>query len=117
MLRALGLAVYLACLGLSAGPKFFDTVVRADGALWVGLGFLLTVLPVLLVGWLALKFSKLDLSSVGGLLCGSMANPMALGYVNDTVDSDKASVAYTTVYPLCMFARVIIVQIVLVWGM
>lgn len=117
MLRALGLSVYLACLGLMAGPRFFDTVVRADGALWIGLGFLITVLPVVLVGWLTLKFSKLDLSSVGGLLCGSMANPMALGYVNDTVDANKASVAYTTVYPLCMFARVIIVQMVLLWGM
>lgn len=117
MLRALGLSVYLACLGLMAGPRFFDTVVRADGALWIGLGFLITILPVVLVGWLTLKFSKLDLSSVGGLLCGSMANPMALGYVNDTVDANKASVAYTTVYPLCMFARVIIVQMVLLWGM
>lgn len=116
MLRALGLSIYLACLGLSAGPRFFDTVVRADGFLWVGIGFLLTVIPVVLVGWLVLRFSKLDLSTVGGLLCGSMANPMALGYVNDTADSDKASVAYTTVYPLCMFARVIIVQLVLVWG-
>lgn len=117
MLRALGLSIYLAALGLSAGPRFFDTVVRADGALWVGLGFIITVVPVLLVGWLALKVGRMDLSTVGGLLCGSMANPMALGYVNDTENSDKASVAYTTVYPLCMFARVIIVQMVLIWCM
>lgn len=117
MLRALGLSIYLACLGLMAGPRFFDTVVRADGALWIALGFAITVLPVVAVGWIALKTTKLDLSSVGGLLCGSMANPMALGYVNDTVDANKASVAYTTVYPLCMFARVIIVQMVLLWGM
>lgn len=117
MLRALGLSVYLACLGLSAGPRFFDTVVRADGALWVGLGFLITILPVVFVGLLALKFTKLGLSSVGGLLCGSMANPMALGYINDIENSDRASVAYTTVYPLCMFARVIIVQMVLLWCM
>ncbi len=117
MLRALGLSIYLACLGLTAGPRFFDTVVGADGLLWVALGFLVTVLPVVLVGYCALKFTKLELSSVGGLLCGSMANPMALGYVNDTSDANKASVAYTTVYPLCMFARVIVVQVVLLWSM
>ncbi len=117
MLRGLGLSVYLACLGLTAGPRFFDTVVGADGALWIGLGFLITVLPVVLVGWLALKFTKLGLPAVGGLLCGSMANPMALDYVNGASDANKASVAYTTVYPLCMFARVIVVQIVLLWGM
>lgn len=113
MLRALGLAMYLACLGLSAGPRFFDTVVRADGAIWIGLGFLLTLLPVVIVGWICAKFSRYDLPTVGGMLCGSMANPMALTYVNDTTRSDKASVAYTTVYPLCMFARVIIAQLVL----
>ncbi len=113
MLRALGLAMYLACLGLSAGPRFFDTVVRADGAIWIGLGFLLTLLPVVIVGWICAKFSRYDLPTVGGMLCGSMANPMALTYVNDTTHSDKASVAYTTVYPLCMFARVIIAQLVL----
>lgn len=113
MLRALGLAIYLACLGLSAGPKFLETVVGAGGAIWVGLGFLLTLLPVLIVGWLSVKFSKHDISSVGGMLCGSMANPMALSYVNDVTKSDQASVAYTTVYPLCMFARVIIAQLVL----
>jgi AspT/YidE/YbjL antiporter-like protein len=117
MLRGLGLSVYLACLGLTAGPRFFDTVVGADGALWIGLGLLITVLPVVLVGWFALKFTNLGLPAVGGLLCGSMANPMALDYVNGTTDANKASVAYTTVYPLCMFARVVIVQVVLLWGL
>lgn len=117
MLRALGLAIFLACLGLQAGPRFFDTVIRADGALWVMLGFMITVVPVVAIGWAVLRFSKLDLATVGGMLCGAMANPMALDYVNDTSRSDKASVAYTTVYPLCMFARVIVVQIILVMMM
>lgn len=117
MLRALGLAIFLACLGLQAGPRFFDTVIRADGALWVILGFMITVVPVVAIGWAVLRFSKLDLATVGGMLCGAMANPMALDYVNDTSRSDKASVAYTTVYPLCMFARVIVVQIILVMMM
>ncbi len=113
MLRALGLAVFLACLGLQAGPRFFDTVIRPEGAMWVALGFLITVMPVVACGWLILRFCRLDLATVGGLLCGAMANPMALDYVNDTSSSDKASVAYTTVYPLCMFARVILVQMIL----
>ena len=114
MLRALGIAIFLACLGLQAGPRFFDTVVRADGALWVALGFLITVVPIVIVGWLTLKFSKLDMAMVCGMVCGSMANPMALDYVNDTTHSERAAVAYTTVYPLCMFARIIAVQIIIV---
>ena len=114
MLRALGIAVFLACLGLQAGPRFFDTVVRTDGALWVALGFVITVLPVMIVGWLSVKFTKLDMATVGGMICGSMANPMALDYVNDVMNSDRGSVAYTTVYPLCMFVRVIMVQMIIV---
>jgi AspT/YidE/YbjL antiporter-like protein len=114
MLRALGIAVFLACLGLQAGPRFFDTVVRTDGALWVALGFVITVLPVVIVGWLSVKFTKLDMATVGGMICGSMANPMALDYVNDVMNSDRGSVAYTTVYPLCMFVRVIMVQMIIV---
>lgn len=117
MLRAIGLSVFLACLGLQAGPRFFDTVIRQDGALWVALGFTITVVPVVVCGWLILRFCRLDLPTVGGMLCGAMANPMALDYVNDTSPTDKASVAYTTVYPLCMFARVILVQIILVMMM
>ena len=114
MLRALGIVIFLACLGLQAGPRFFDTVMRADGALWVALGFLITVVPILLVGWLSLKFTKLDMAMVCGMVCGSMANPMALDYVNDITHTERGAVAYTTVYPLCMFARIIAVQIIIV---
>lgn len=114
MLRALGLALYLACLGLDAGSHFFETVVRPEGLMWVLSGFLLTIIPVIIVGVVAMKFMKLDYGTISGMLCGSMANPMALNYANDTLHSDTPSVAYATVYPLSMFARVIIVQIVLV---
>ncbi|MDD7455350.1 MAG: putative transporter [Bacteroidales bacterium] len=114
MLRRLGLSMYLACLGLSAGEHFFETVVRPEGLLWIGLGFVITIVPVLLVGWLALKFGHLDLGSVTGMLCGSMANPMALTYANDTIPNDNPAVTYATVYPLSMFVRVLIAQLLLV---
>ncbi len=115
MLRALGLDLYLACLGLEAGAHFFETVVRPEGALWLVLGFLVTFVPVVVVGWTALRLLKLDFGSISGLLCGSMANPMALNYANDTIEGDNPSVAYATVYPVCMFLRVIIIQLVLMF--
>ena len=104
MLRALGLSMYLACLGLDAGTHFFETVMRPEGALWLGIGFALLF---------ALRVLKVDFGSVSGLLCGSMANPMALNYVNDTIEGDNPSVSYATVYPVCMFLRVIIIQVML----
>ncbi|WP_300797274.1 putative transporter [uncultured Alistipes sp.] len=113
MLRALGLSMYLACLGLEAGAHFFETVMRPEGALWLGLGFLLTFVPVVLVGLFALRVLKVDFGTVAGLLCGSMANPMALNYANDTIEGDNPSVSYATVYPVCMFLRVIVIQILL----
>lgn len=66
-----------------------------------------------MVAPLALRLFRLDYGSVAGLLCGSMANPMALDYANDTIEGDNPSVSYATVYPVCMFLRVIIIQIVL----
>ncbi len=115
MLRALGLSLYLACLGLDAGTHFFETVFRPEGLLWIGAGIALTVIPVLLVGVLAFRWLKVDFGSVSGMLCGSMANPMALNYVNDTIPGDNPSVSYATVYPMCMFLRVIIVQVLLLF--
>ena len=113
MLRALGLSMYLACLGLDAGQHFFETVMRPEGLLWLGAGFVLTFVPVVLVGLFALRVLKVDFGSVSGLLCGSMANPMALNYANDTIEGDNPSVSYATVYPVCMFLRVIIIQVLL----
>ena len=115
MLRALGLSMYLACLGLDAGAHFFDTIFRPEGLLWIGVGFGMTIIPVLLVGIIAFKFMKIDFGSVSGMLCGSMANPMALNYANDTIPGDNPSVSYATVYPLSMFLRVIIAQIILLF--
>lgn len=113
MLRKLGLSLYLACLGLEAGKDFFETVVRPEGLLWVGLGFLLTIVPVLIVGIIVLKTRRYDYGTICGILCGSMANPMALAYANDTIEGDTPSVSYATVYPIGMFIRVIIAQVLI----
>lgn len=113
MLRGLGLSMYLACLGLDAGAHFFETVFRPEGLLWIGLGFAITVVPVVLVGVCALKLMKIDFGSLAGMLCGGMANPMALNYVNATVEGDSPAVSYATVYPLSMFVRVILAQLIL----
>ena len=115
MLRKLGLSLYRACLGLDAGKDFFDTVMRPQGLLWIGIGALITIIPVLIVGLIALKTKKFDFGTICGILCGSMANPMALGYANDTIKGDTASISYASVYPLGMFLRVIIAQILVMF--
>ncbi len=113
MLRAIGLALFLACLGLSSGADFFESVFRAEGVMWIGIGAFLTVVPVVLLGLVAVKWMRMDFGTVTGMLCGSMANPMALDYANSTLPGDRPSVAYATVYPISMFARVILVQLVI----
>lgn len=113
MLRGIGLSLYLACLGIDAGAHFFETVMRPEGALWIGLGFLITFVPVVVMAWVGLRLAHLDFGSTCGMLCGSMANPMALNYVNDNLPGDYASVSYATVYPLAMFSRVVIAQVIL----
>lgn len=115
MLRKLGLSLYLACLGLDAGSDFLATVVRPEGLTWVGIGFVLTIVPVLLVGLIALHTKKYDFGTICGILCGSMANPMALGYADDTIKGDTPSISYATVYPLGMFVRVIIAQMLIMF--
>ncbi|CCY36642.1 MULTISPECIES: putative transporter [Bacteroidales] len=115
MLRAMGLSMYLACLGLDAGRNFFDTVFRPEGLLWIGLGFAITFVPIVIMGLVAMKVNHLDFGSVSGMMCGSMANPMALNYANDTIPGDNPAVSYATVYPLCMFLRVIIAQMLILF--
>ncbi|MBQ8735881.1 MAG: putative transporter [Bacteroidaceae bacterium] len=111
MLRGIGLSLYLACLGLDAGAHFFETVMRPEGLAWIALGFAITFLPVVIMALVAMRSAKLDFGSACGMLCGSMANPMALNYANDTLPGDNPAVSYATVYPLSMFCRVIIAQI------
>ena len=113
MLRGIGLSLYLAGIGIDAGAHFFETVVRPEGAIWIGSRFRITVVPVLLMAVVAMRMCGMNFGSTCGMLCGSMANPMALNYVNDSFPGNDASVSYATVYPLGMFMRVVISQVVL----
>lgn len=115
MLRKLGLSLYLACLGLDAGKDFLSTVIKPEGLVWVGIGFLVTLVPILIIGIIALKAHRYDFGTICGILCGSMANPMALGYANDTLKGDTASISYASVYPLGMFIRVVIAQMIIMF--
>lgn len=115
MLRKLGLSIYLACLGLDAGKDFLSTVIKPEGLAWVGIGFLITLVPILIIGVIALKAHRYDFGTICGILCGSMANPMALGYANDTLKGDTASISYASVYPLGMFIRVVIAQMIIMF--
>ena len=114
MLRQLGLTIYLAGLGLSAGGGFFATVFTFEGLKWVLISCSLAIVPVLIVGFIAAKILKTSYSQNIGMLCGGMANPMALNYANTLADSDEPAVAYATVYPVSIFLRVIIAQIIMV---
>ena len=113
MLRQFGLTVYLAGLGLSAGPGFFATVLRPEGLLWIAISVLLAIVPVLLVGFIASRWCRTDYAANVGMLCGAMANPIALNYALSTVEDDGPSVAYATVYPVEMFLRVISGQLLM----
>ncbi len=113
MLRQLGLTIYLAGLGLSAGSGFFETVFSAQGLAWVAISCALAIVPVLLVALIAARIFKTDYAKNVGMLCGGMANPIALNYANSTTEGDEPAVAYATVYPLSIFLRVITAQIIM----
>lgn len=113
MLRGIGLSFYLGCLGLDAGTHFFETLVGPQGLLWISVGFALTFIPVLLIGVIAMRWFHLNFGNTCGMLCGGMANPMALTYANTTIKGDSPAVSYATVYPLGMFVRVIIAQVII----
>ena len=115
MLRSLGLSMYLACLGLDAGRDFLATVMQPAALWWIGIGLAFTLIPVAVMGVVSVVGGKNTFATTAGMLCGAMANPIALNYVNETLPGDKASVAYATVYPLCMFLRVIIAQLIVMF--
>lgn len=117
MLRSLGLSTYLACLGLDAGKDFVATVMQPQALWWIGIALVITLVPVIIMSIVSVVCYKRSYATTAGMLCGAMANPIALEYVNDSMpDNDKAAVAYATVYPLGMFLRVIIAQlIVMLW--
>lgn len=113
MLRQLGLTIYLAGLGLSAGAGFFETVFTLQGLKWVAISIALCVIPVLLIGFICAKVFKISYADNVGMLCGGMANPFALDYAGNGADGDDPAVAYATVYPAGIFLRVISAQIII----
>ncbi len=113
LLRSLGMCLFLASVGLAAGGNFGATVFTATGARWVLYGFLITFFPLLIVGALARGKFKLNYGTIMGLISGSTTDPPALAYANKTANNDAPAVAYSTVYPLTMFMRVITAQILI----
>ena len=113
MLRQLGLTIYLAGLGLSAGAGFFDTVFSAEGLKWVIISLGLAIVPVLITAFVAGKLFKTDYSDNIGMLCGAMANPFALDFADPDGEGEDPAVAYATVYPASIFLRVISAQIIM----
>ena len=111
MLRSLGLSMFLACLGLSAGADLAKSGFEWSLLSWIGYGFILTLVPVVVMAFVSVIFCRKSFATSAGMLCGAMANPIALTFVNDTIESEKSSVAYATVYPLAMFVRVIVAQL------
>jgi putative transport protein len=109
--RELGIVLFLACVGLKAGEKFFETVFTNEGLRWLIGGFAITVIPLLMVGIVARALFKLNFTVISGFLAGSMTDPPALAFANAVCGSDAPSVAYATVYPLTMLLRIVTVQV------
>lgn len=110
MIREIGISLFLASVGLSAGEGFIDAI-TSGGYWWILYGFIITVVPLLIVGFIARKLMKIDYFSILGLLSGGMTDPPALAYANTVATDDRASVSYATVYPLTMFLRIFSAQI------
>ena len=113
LLREIGITLFLASVGIASGGKFVETVVHGDGLLWVACGVLITMIPLLIVGVFGRKVMKMNYFTLMGLLAGSTTDPPALAYANATAGNDAPAVAYSTVYPLTMFLRVILAQILI----
>ena len=113
MLREIGLVLFLASVGIKAGANFVHTVVEGDGLLYVGCGFLITVIPLLIMGVVARWKYKMNYFTLMGLIAGSNTDPPALAYANQSCSYDAPSVGYSTVYPLAMFLRILTAQLLI----
>lgn len=113
MLREIGITLFLASVGLSSGEKFVETVFTTSGLMWVGMGFAITVVPLLIVGSISRGILKMDYFEIMGLLAGSTTDPPALAYANESSNNDRPAIAYSTVYPLTMFLRVLTAQLLI----
>lgn len=110
MIREIGISLFLACVGLEAGEQFFNTLINGDGLLWVGYGLIITMVPMLIISTIARKCFKLNYFTIVGMISGTNTNPPALYYSNMIAENDRPSVAYSTVYPLAMFLRIVLAQ-------
>ncbi len=115
MLREVGITMFLACVGLSAGDGFVDTIVNNGGFAWIGYGFIITTVPLLIIGCVARYFYKVNYFTLMGLIAGSTTDPPALAYSNATAGNDAPAVGYATVYPLTMFLRVLTAQLLILF--
>jgi putative transport protein len=113
MLRELGICLFLASVGIAAGGNFAATVFNSTGAHWVLYGFMITFIPLIIVGLLGRGKFKLNYCTLMGLIAGTTTDPPALAYANKTANNDAPAVSYSTVYPLTMFLRVISAQIII----
>ncbi len=115
MLREMGLVLFLASVGIKAGANFFETVVEGDGLLYVLTGFLITVIPILIVGLVARLQFKFNYFTIAGMIAGSYTDPPALAYANSICSREAPAVGYSTVYPLSMFLRIFTAQIIVLF--
>ena len=113
MLREIGIVLFLASVGIEAGAHFVETVVEGSGLLYVGYGFLITVIPLLIIGMIARFYCKVNYFTLMGLTAGSNTDPPALAYANQASGNDAPAVGYSTVYPLTMFLRILAGQMIL----
>jgi AspT/YidE/YbjL antiporter-like protein len=113
MLREVGICLFLACVGLIAGEKFVETIINGGGLFWIGLGVIITLIPLLVVGTLAYAVFKIDYFTLMGMIAGSTTDPPALSYSVGAAGNDKPSVGYATVYPLTMFLRIMTAQLLI----
>ena len=115
MLREVGISLFLASVGLGAGEGFVSTIIDGGGYAWVGYGFIITVVPLIIIGIIARSIYKVNYFTLMGLMAGSMTDPPALAYSNGIVGNDAPAVSYATVYPLTMFLRVLTAQMLILF--
>jgi len=115
MLREIGLVLFLASVGIKAGAGFWDTVLSGDGIKYVYTGFLITVIPILIVGTFARLKYKINYFTLMGMIAGTYTDPPALAYANSICSKEAPAVGYSTVYPLSMFLRIFVAQIVVLF--
>ena len=115
MLREVGLVLFLSSVGIKAGANFMNTVVAGDGIMYVVCGFLITVIPILIVGTIARLKYKFNYFTIMGMIAGSYTDPPALAYANSVCSKEAPAVGYSTVYPLTMFLRIFTAQMIIIF--